>query len=242
MGNALLQMRDKLQASQEREALLSRQRTVALLEGEENERRRISRELHDGIGQLLTAIQFKVNSLEGAEKERAEIKAILDETIVEIRRISHNLMPSVLLDFGLEAALRSLCTRTAQSTGWAVNYVFDADPTAAPLSQDLEIALYRIAQETITNAVKYSRATQLDIIVDEEPDQIQLRIRDNGQGFNWQAYEQRTTSEANGIRNMRERTHLLGGAFKLLTSPGSGTTITLSVPRPVMVHPSMPPD
>ncbi len=230
MGNALLQMRDKLQESQEKEALLSRQRTVALLEGEENERRRISRELHDGIGQLLTAIQFKINSVEGQEKVRTEIKSILDETIMEIRRISHNLMPSVLLDFGLEAALKSLCNRTAQSTGWKVNFVFDTHPEAPPLAQELVIGLYRIAQEGINNAVKYARATQLDVIVDCEPDQVQLRIRDNGTGFDWEAYQQSTTQDANGIRNMRERTHLLGGNFQLITRPGAGTTLTISVP------------
>jgi signal transduction histidine kinase len=231
MGNALLQMRDKLQASHEKEGILSRQRTVALLEGEENERRRISRELHDGIGQLLTAIQFKINSLEGQEKVRNEIKAIIDETIIEIRRISNNLMPSVLVDFGLEAALKSLCNRTAQSTNWKVNFVFDTHPNATLLPQELVIGLYRIAQEGINNAVKYARATQLDIIVDDEPDHVQLRIRDNGVGFDWEEYEQKTASESNGIRNMRERTHLLGGHFQLITRAGVGTTLTVSVPH-----------
>jgi signal transduction histidine kinase len=230
LGNALLHMRDKLQQSQEKEALLSRQRTAALLEGEENERRRISRELHDGIGQLLTAIQFKINSIEGQEKERSEIKSILDETIMEVRRISHNLMPSVLVDFGLEAALKSLCNRTAQSTGWTVNFVFDAHPDAVQLSQELVIGLYRIAQEGINNAVKHAGATQLDIIVDCEPDQVQLRIRDNGIGFDWEAYQQSDMSEGNGIRNMRERTNLLGGNLLLTSRPGAGTTLTVSVP------------
>jgi signal transduction histidine kinase len=232
MGNALLQMRDKLKASYETEAMLSRQRTVALLEGEENERRRISRELHDGIGQLLTAIQFKLNALEGQQKVRSEIQAILDETIVEIRRISHNLMPSVLLDFGLEAALKSLCTRTAQSTGWKVSFEFDAYPDASPLPQELMIGLYRIAQEGIHNAVKYSQATQLSIIVDHEPDQVQLRIRDDGIGFDWETYQQSTAREMHGIRNMQERAHLLGGDFTLATRTGGGTTLTILVPLP----------
>jgi len=192
LGNALIQMRDKLKASHEKEMLMSRQRTTALLEGEENERRRISRELHDGIGQMLTAIQFKINSLEGQEQARREIKAILDETILEVRRISHNLMPSVLRDFGLEAALRSLCNRTAQTTGWQVNFSFDADPEAAVLSQEFITSLYRIAQEGIHNAVKHAQATRLDIVVDHETDQVQLRIRDNGKGFDWQAQKIRS--------------------------------------------------
>jgi signal transduction histidine kinase len=230
MGNALLQMRAQLRASYENEAMLSRQRTVALLEGEENERRRISRELHDGIGQLLTAIQFKLNAIEGQQKIHSEIQAILDETIVEIRRISHNLMPSVLLDFGLEAALKSLCTRTAQSTGWKVNFEFDAYPEAPPLPQELIIGLYRIAQEGIHNAVKYSRASQLSIIVDYEPDQVQLRIRDDGVGFAWETYQQSTAREMHGIRNMQERTHLLRGDFTVATRPGGGTTLTIRVP------------
>jgi signal transduction histidine kinase len=230
MGNALLQMRDKLQASYENEAMLSRQRTVALLEGEENERRRISRELHDGIGQLLTAIQFKLNAIEGQQKIRSEIQAILDETIVEIRRISHNLMPSVLLDFGLEAALKSLCTRTAQSTGWKISFEFDAYPEAPPLPQELIIGFYRIAQEGIHNAVKYSRASQLAIIVDHEPDQVQLRIRDDGVGFDWATYQQSAAREMHGIRNMQERAHLLGGNCIVATRPGGGTTLTVRVP------------
>ncbi|WP_378410497.1 ATP-binding protein [Rhodocytophaga aerolata] len=231
MGNALLQMREKLQSSQQRELILNRQRTSALLEGEENERRRISRELHDGIGQLLTAIQFKLNTLDGQEKVRSEIKAILEETIVEVRRISHNLMPSVLQDFGLEAALKSLCTRTAQASRLKVNFSFDTHPDSPPLSQEVSISLYRITQESIHNAVKYAQATQLDIIVDCEPDQVQLRIRDNGIGFDWEAYQQRTTHETHGIGNMRERTYLLGGTFGLNTRAGAGTTITVSVPQ-----------
>jgi signal transduction histidine kinase len=231
MGNALLQMRNKLKSSQQRELILNRQRTSALLEGEEKERRRISRELHDGIGQLLTAIQFKLNTLEGQEKVRTEIKAILEETIVEVRRISHNLMPSVLQDFGLEAALKSLCTRTAQSSGLRIDFSFDTHPHSPPLSQEVSIGLYRITQESIHNAVKYAQATQLDIIVDCEPDVVQLRIRDNGIGFDWEAYEQGTTHQRHGIRNMRERTHLLGGNFELNTRAGAGTTITVSVPN-----------
>lgn len=231
MGNALLQMRDKLKSSQQREMVLNRQRTSALLEGEENERRRISRELHDGIGQLLTAIQFKLNAIEGQEKVRSEIKAILEDTIVEVRRISHNLMPSVLQDFGLEAALKSLCTRTAQASKLAVNFSYDTHPDSAALSQEVIIGLYRIAQESIHNAVKYAHATQLDMIVDCEPDQVQLRIRDNGAGFDWEKYQQRTKHETHGIGNMRERTHLLGGSFMLNTRPGSGTTVTVSIPQ-----------
>ena len=230
LGNALLRMRDQLEASQELEALQRRQRTAALLEGEENERRRISREMHDGIGQLLTAIHFKVNAIEGQDELRREIKAILDETITEVRRISHNLMPSVLQDFGLEAALRSLCNRTAQSTGWTVHLNFDTHPDAVALPHEYTIGLYRIAQEGIHNAVKYAQASQIEVIVDCEPDQVQLRIRDNGKGFDWEDYQQQTTREANGIRNMRERTHLLGGSFQLITEPGVGTTLTVLVP------------
>jgi two-component system, NarL family, sensor kinase len=230
MGNALLQMRDKLQASQEREEMMRRQHMSALLEGEENERRRISRELHDGVGQLLTAIQFKINTIDGQESARREVKAILDETITEVRRISHNLMPSVLVDFGLEAALKSLCTRTAQETGWTVNFSFDTHPDAPSLSHELMVSLYRIAQESLHNAVKYAKATQLDIIVDHEPDQVQLRIRDNGIGFDWEAYQRGSGRESNGIRNMRERTHLLDGTFQLQTRPGGGTTLTVAVP------------
>jgi two-component system, NarL family, sensor kinase len=229
LGIALTQMRDKLKASQEKEILLSRQRTTALLEGEENERRRISRELHDGIGQLLTAIQFKINSIEGQEPVRREIKAILDETILEVRRISHNLMPNVLRDFGLEAALRSLCNRTAQATGWQVNYNFDADPEAPALSQEFITSLYRIAQEGINNAVKHAQATKLDVVVDHEPDQVQLRIRDNGKGFDFQTYDDQN-GDGNGIRNMRERTHLLGGNFQIISRVGEGTTLSLTVP------------
>jgi signal transduction histidine kinase len=170
--------------------------------------------------------------LEGQQKVRSEIQAILDETIVEIRRISHNLMPSVLLDFGLEAALKSLCTRTAQSTGWKVSFEFDAYPDASPLPQELMIGLYRIAQEGIHNAVKYSQASQLSIIVDHEPDQVQLRIRDDGIGFDWETYQQSTAREMHGIRNMQERAHLLGGDFTLATRTGGGTTLTILVPLP----------
>ena len=124
LGHALMQMRDALKTFNERETKLARARASALLEGQENERSRIIKELHDGVGQLLTAIRMRVEMLDGEDRLKEEIKMQINETIAEVRRISYNVMPQALVDFGLEAALEGLCDSMKRYSNLEIDFAY----------------------------------------------------------------------------------------------------------------------
>jgi len=229
LGKSLLQMLDKLKKSSEQEKNMSKQRTFALVEGQENERRRISRELHDGIGQLLTATKFRIGAIEGQEEIRKEIKNILDETIAEVRRISNNLMPSVLVDFGLEAGLRLLCTNATKYSEIPVHFHFNKT-TDKELNFEISVSLYRIAQEGINNIIKYSDASLVELSVQASDNAVTMELKDNGKGFDLENYNQHRRKESNGIRNMKERAQLLNGKFYITSAVDEGTTINVTIP------------
>jgi signal transduction histidine kinase len=236
LGQALLQMRDDLadfRALQDRQAEV---RTRAILDGQEVERRRLARELHDGIGQLLTAINFAVTSLPD-HPAKASLRDLIDTTRTELRNLSNNLMPSVLIDFGLEAALR-LLTQTARQHSNAevtLEYLGDNHRRFAP---ETEIALFRIAQEALNNALKYAQATRISLTVQLQPESLRLRVQDTGRGFDPTQLERTAGSTYSGLRNMRQRAEVLGGSFDLQTQPGVGACITVVLPitQPIPVN------
>lgn len=200
------------------------QRTLALLEGEERERTRLARDVHDGIGQILTALRFNLARV-ADEEMRSELYDLLDDAIGEVRAIAYNLMPGVLLDFGLSAALEQLCANVAKAT------TIDIQRIIAPLPKRLdaarEIAIYRIAQEVFTNALRYSGASVIALRLSACTDNstIQLDIHDNGIGFD--TVEQR---RGNGLANMRERALLFGGKVHITSQPQEGTHIVVEMP------------
>lgn len=228
LGASLLQMRDKLKLMQKKEAAMMRERSSALLEGQEKERRRLAMELHDGIGQMLTVIRFKISALDGQEQFQKETKALLDDTISEVRRISNNVMPNVLLDFGLESALKTLCSNTSKYTG--IQVVFDfIQGTDLNINFESSLSLYRIAQEALNNAVKYAEAAHVSIEIRLEENDIFMEIRDDGKGFDTEEYS-RKGKLSNGIKNMMERVRLLQGRFAIHSSPTEGTQIKVQIP------------
>ncbi|WP_019990597.1 ATP-binding protein [Rudanella lutea] len=212
-------------------------RSAALLEGQEEERRRFARELHDGIGQMLTGLKLHAEKLKSTttldDRQRARFAELCDliyETIQTTRQVSYNLMPSTLSDFGLGATLNLLAEQTTRSSGTEV--VYEGPRESTHLSPAQEIGLYRIAQEALHNAVKYARALQIIIHLRHEANRVELTVRDNGQGFR---PDQRPPDSGplpvlSGLENMRTRARLLHGELNLQTSPGSGTEITVSIP------------
>ena len=152
------------------------------MEGQENERKRIVRDLHDGVGQLLTGIRLRVQMMEHEEKLRDEIMSLINETIAEVKRVSYNVMPNALVDFGLEAALRGLCDHVKKYPPMTIdfNYVKEFDHA---LSFDISIAVFRIVQEGFNNIVKHSGATHADLDVLDRENQLYLLLKDNGRGF-----------------------------------------------------------
>jgi len=195
------------------------------------ERRRFSRDLHDGINQLMVAAKFRIELAQSqAEKGNPEYHASLDgalETlhgaIKEVRRISHDLRPGLLDAMGLEPALKDLFEQFHERSGVAIEVVCAWRLPA--LASDVEITLYRVAQEGLTNIERHAQARRVVLRVRQGENRVQLELDDDGRGF-----EPTRSAAGIGLNNMRERVELLGGRFELRSAPGQGTQITASLP------------
>lgn len=227
LGTALIRMRNELKGFNEREHQLAMSRAAALLEGQELERKRITLELHDGVGQLLTAIKMRVEMLDGDEGKKEGIKAYINDTIAEVRRISYNVMPQALVDYGLKAAVSGLCDNIRKYSGLAIDFNW-VEEVAIQLDFDVSIAVFRIVQEGLNNIVKHARATHVEISLVINEDNVYLILADNGNGF--EPAELKQGDQGFGLRNMRERARLLNGTFEITSSPGQGTVIEVSIP------------
>jgi len=226
LGHSLLHMRDELKSLNERELKLARSRASALLEGQEKERRRIIQELHDGVGQLLTAIRMRMEMFDGESSVKEDIKKQINDTIAEVRRISYNVMPQALVDFGLEAALAGLCDSIKRYSNLEIDfaYVRESDHT---LNFEISTALFRIAQEGLNNIVKYAEASAVNLHIIDKEDEVYLVLEDNGKGF-----DERKSKPTGGmgLQNIRERAKLLNGSAEIQSAPGQGTVIEIHIP------------
>jgi two-component system, NarL family, sensor kinase len=227
LGYSLLEMRHQLQILNHQADVLSRQAKTALITGQEEERIRLSRELHDSIGPMLTVIKLKITTLQCPTDEKQNLKELMDETIAEVRRISNNLMPSVLIDFGISPALQNLI-KSIGNTAVQITYRDELKKKASLLTKDTNVALYRIAQEALNNALKHAKATEIKISLTEFDDKVVLFIKDNGQGFDVEAFKNRSQN-TNGLYNMQERAKILRGEF-WLESNEHGTEIEVEIP------------
>ena len=208
-------------------------KTASVIEGQEEERLRISRELHDGLGQMLSALKFNMGSLKlvdtDKEKRKLEgIKKLLQETITEIRKISFNLMPSVLNDYGLVSALKILTEELTKHTGIYMH--FELRSLYKRVDKSVEVTIYRTVQEAINNAVKYSESERIEVIMYCDDDYIHIHIIDEGKGFDLSAPRKKQASYGRGIINMRERTKLVKGDFAIDSIPNQGTKVHIKVP------------
>ncbi|MBI4757381.1 MAG: cache domain-containing protein [Betaproteobacteria bacterium] len=198
-----------------------------------DERRRFSRELHDGINQLMVAAKFQIDLAltqagKGNDQYRDSLgKALgtLDTAIKEVRHISHALRPILLDEMGLEPALKNLLERFRERSGVAVQWVYELDPE--PVPDDTGIMIYRVIQEGLTNIERHAGARRVSLALRQAGKAIQLALHDDGRGFEPDGF---TTGRGIGLKNMRERTELLGGQFRLESSPGGGTHIYATLP------------
>ncbi|PQA55493.1 ATP-binding protein [Siphonobacter curvatus] len=205
-------------------------RSAALLEGQEEERRRFARELHDGIGQMLTGLYLqaakfrKVPFPEERQRQRAdELVEAIQLIIQTTRQISHNLMPTLLGDYGLAASLQLLADQLSKSASCAIR--FEQQGEEKRLAPAQEIALYRIAQEAVTNALKHAKAGQIALVLHYQPEAVTLRIQDDGVGI-----AEISGREGSGLENMQTRAQLLQATFQLHSIPGKGTWIEVHLP------------
>lgn len=223
LGTALLQMKQKLKAYQQNEERLLKENQQSIINGEEQERSRLSKEIHDGLGPLLTSLRLRIQATPLEEKYKKQLLQTLDETIGETRRMANNLMPSVLEDFGAGEAIKNLVKQLNQSTPIDIRYNQDT-PEESAIPQRVNIVLYRIAQEALNNAIRHAQATEIRISLTEFDDHVSLFISDNGSGF-----DQNTVFSGNGLRNMRERSRLVDGSLEI-HSDTHGTSIEVEIP------------
>ncbi|HRX31095.1 MAG TPA: PAS domain-containing sensor histidine kinase [Tenuifilaceae bacterium] len=214
----------------EKEIQQERARQVrSVIDGQEKERQRLSRELHDGLGQNLVAIKLKLESI--TEEKAGELSAILNQvkqmfnhTIEEVRRISNNLMPAALKEFSLAVVLRNLINEVESNSGVSVEFAVGIIPE--PLDQLIKTYVYRIVQEALTNVVKHSGASRVLVSIYSDYSSLHLQIEDNGEGFD--ASESSYTG--NGLYNMKERAYLLNGKINIISSKGKGVKIIAQFP------------
>lgn len=211
-------------------------RTAALIEGQEEERKRFALELHDGIGQMLTGLKLHAEKLKQIqledEKQRKrfdQLLTLIQDTIQTTRQISYNLMPSVLTDFGLPAALALLCEQTYQVSAARISFIGKKDKIS--MSRQMEIGLYRIAQEALNNALKHAESDNIWIKLEQNKNSLILEIEDDGKGFLIRNLKNNDVPflNQNGIENIRTRAKLLNGGVEFISSPDSGTRLIVQV-------------
>ena len=209
----------------------------------EEERRNLARELHDGLGQILSATHYNVEMLENTDpadsqnfqQQITRIKQLLSNSINEVRTISNNLRPTTLDDFGLTAALNNLVQNYQSSTRINLNFQsFDYDDR---LSDDIETTLYRICQEALNNIIRHSNANEANIELFKRNEEVSLMIFDNGDGIpNSQiphtGGENDLPPDGSGLLNMRDRVNWLNGKFQIDSNPEKGTQILIEIPLP----------
>jgi signal transduction histidine kinase len=198
----------------------------------EEERRRIAREIHDELGQSLTAIKIELSSLlfewpaEQKPSSRVEtITTLVDQTIQSVRKISTELRPGILDALGLVAAVEWAAEEFETRTGTKCRV--DLPDDALQIDQQQATAIFRILQETLTNVARHADATQVDIRLAREDGRLSLNVQDNGQGI---TEEQISASGSLGILGMRERVSLLGGEFLIAGEPNRGTRVSVRIP------------
>jgi len=211
---------------------LNQQKSVllAILEAQEEERRRVSEALHNGVGQLLYAAKLNLERFHDQPQAKAQreslknIQDLLSEAINETRRVSHELVPALLKEFGLEKAIKYLCEQFEHS---ALYLSCNVTGIHKPLDTHLEVAVYRMSQELINNVVKHAQATAATLNLTLQQNTLLLQIRDNGIGFN----TDKLKSTGIGLRTIGDRVKLLNGTLTITTpKSGKGTFITISIP------------
>jgi two-component system sensor histidine kinase UhpB len=206
------------------------------MRAQEEERRRLARDLHDEVNQALTAILLRLEALaQETPPERApevvELKRLVNQAMDELLNLARQLRPSALDDHGLVAALETQLKRFSARTGVEARLDTGGDPDS--LADVVQTAIYRVAQEALTNVTRHAGATAVELVVAEQDGGVELRVSDDGRGFHPAVLPHAnslTPGGGLGLVGMAERARLVGGELDVRSAPGGGTTITLRVP------------
>ncbi len=216
-------MFEELDAMQERSHSLAR----SVWRIQEDERRRLARELHDGVGQSLTALRHRLDRLSPGPP-RDEMIEMLVQVIEDVREMSRLLRPPVLDDLGLEPALRWLARRIRESGGPEVK-VDAAGLADITLEPELETLLFRVTQEALNNTMRHAQASNVDVSGRRLGNRLELSIRDDGIGFSPDSLRENPEAAGVGLAGMRDRVSLFGGDFAVRSAPGQGTALTIGL-------------
>lgn len=202
--------------------------TRRALSAQEGERLRTAQELHDEVGQTLTAALLVLERVAkdapaDLEPKLGEAREAVRSSLEEVRRIAHKLRPEALDDLGLVSALAALAEQLGQQSGLAIKS--ELDKTLEPMSEEAELVIYRIAQEALTNVARHAQTDHAQLRLTKAPDRTTLFVADSGVGF-WDGAD----TEGAGIRGMRERAALIGADLMVTTAPNGGTEVRLDVP------------
>jgi two-component system, NarL family, sensor histidine kinase UhpB len=209
LATAFNDMLDRLERERRESARIA-------LAAQEQERLRIARELHDEVGQVLTGVMLELDQPRAREAVRRSLE--------DVRRIARELRPEALDDLGLRSAMRSLCISTAGQAGLRV--VPEIDLAGIEPSAEVELAVYRVAQESLTNVVRHADATQVVVSLQAVDGGLRLIVRDDGRGLGPGSHD------GAGITGMRERAMLVGGRLTVTSAPEQGSEVRFDVPRP----------
>jgi len=203
---------------------------TSFIDGQEDERQRLSRELHDGLGQLIVATKLKTESIINQKNSinsdnMLRLRSMFDNLVDEVRGISNNLMPAVLKEFGIEIALNQICKEIAAHS--IINVIFDSQITNKSLDKRIATYVFRIAQEALNNAIKHANASEIIVTLIDNTRMINLMIQDNGIGIN---IEEPCNKNGKGLNNMCERVKLLNGIIDISKGEENGTIVSVKIP------------
>ena len=235
----LRQVNEALQRRNAELAALSRdlgKLSSQVLHVQEEERKHLSRELHDEVGQALAAINMNLGMLQlnGTvdrallKKKISDTQKLLAQTMETVHRFARELRPAMLDELGLLPALRAQLRNFAERTGLQVRFV--ASPQAEHLTDDQKTAVYRVAQESLTNVAKHARASRVTVRLRKINRSLQIEISDNGQAFKVEEQLSGKGRKRLGLLGMRERARLLHGRFAVTSRPGKGTAVSMEIP------------
>lgn len=242
-ADMVITLRDMSEQQRAERERFQRMMTNYVIQAQEEERKRISRDLHDGIGQALYSIMIGLKVLDTIELDDAiqahlsEVQQMTVRTLEEVKSMAVELRPSSLDDLGLVPAIRSYCKRFEQTFG--MEAMLKIVGSQRRYATQVETALYRICQEAMTNAAKYADIDSIRITLQDQEDVLELVVVDEGRGFDPDKLVAQGTGL--GLFGMRERAQLLGGEMKVESTPGLGTTIHVKIPlnekgEPLHVH------
>lgn len=202
---------------------------------EEEERRRIARDLHDGVGQVMTALRHRLEAARGDDDPETcrqrldEAIALCDRVLEETRVLARLLRPQILDDLGLEAAIRWLARRCVDATHCAVD--IDLALGEEPLGADVATVAFRTVQESLTNVMRHANARHVSIRAARRGDSLQLLVADDGRGMDEESSARsRDAGGGSGVSGMRERVQLFGGTFSIVSAPGEGVQVRANLP------------